>query len=131
MGMKYSDRISGRFWLFFSLVVLKESYHLGLGTLHSPQVGFHRFMASLALGVFSIMLLLCTFGKKQKGETLIFNLQRVPKVLYILIALLAYSLLLDKVGYLQFYLNPEEQEKQIQLEYKTFRETMTKAGLLK
>lgn len=102
--MQRGDRISGAFWLIFSLVIIIESYKLGLGTLDAPQAGFLPFAASLILGALSFILLINTIGPKskisEKGEDLKFNRQKLPKILYVVISLFAYVVLLNTLGFI-------------------------------
>ena len=60
------DRISGFFWFILSVIIAVESYRLELGTLHSPKAGFLPFLASLALGILSLVLLLSATLGRQK-----------------------------------------------------------------
>jgi hypothetical protein len=101
--MERGDRISGSFWLIFSLVVAIESYRLGLGTLSSPLTGFLPFVASVALGILSLTLLISNkLGQKplEKGEDITFNRQSFPKVAYVAISLFAYGILLAPLGFI-------------------------------
>jgi len=99
-----ADRISGTIWLLFSLVVIEESYRLGLGALRAPEAGFLPFVAGMTLGILSFLLLLSTGGLKQrrtgKVEGLSFNRQRLPKVFYIMTSLFVYALLLPTLGFI-------------------------------
>ena len=99
-----TDRISGAFWLLFSLLVIEESYRLGLGSLHAPDAGFLPFVAALTLGILSLLLLLSTLGEKQRrqgrAEDLSFNRPRLPKVFYIVTSLFVYGLLLSTLGFI-------------------------------
>lgn len=97
-----TDRISGFFWLIFSVVIAIESYRLEIGTLLSPKAGFLPFGASLALGILSLVLLL-SVSKRQKAQGeggLEFNKQRLNKVVFVLISLFAYALLLNTLGFI-------------------------------
>lgn len=101
--MAKGDRISGIFWLVFSLVMAMESYHLGVGNLHSPQAGFLPFVASITLGILSFFLLLSIKSKKPKfrGETedITFNRPLLSKVIYVIISLFLYAIFLDALGF--------------------------------
>jgi len=55
-----ADRISGFFWFIFSVIIAAQSYYLEVGNLHSPKAGFLPFLASSALGILSLILLLST-----------------------------------------------------------------------
>lgn len=98
-----TDRISGFFWFILSVIIAVESYRLELGTLHSPKAGFLPFLASLALGIFSLVLLLsATLGRQKikKDEGLEFNKKRLHKALFALISLFAFALLLNTFGFI-------------------------------
>lgn len=99
--MKTYDRATGLFWLILSFAVFLESLHLGIGTLRNPGLGFMAFGASLLLGLLSTILLLQTFFRKESGKTTPpFAGKLWRKVLYVLIALLAYANLMGVGGYL-------------------------------
>lgn len=102
--MKKVDLISSTFWLVFSLVVVRESYLLGIGTLRSPQAGFLPFVASIALGTLSLIHLIFTLRLKTKTsentEDLVFNRLTWPKVLYVAISLFIYAILLNTLGFI-------------------------------
>ncbi len=101
--MKRGDRIGGAFWLIFSLVVAIESYHLGLGKLSSPRTGFLPFVASIALGILSLALLISNeLGQKsfKKEVDITFNKLSLPKVAYVVISLFVYGILLTPLGFI-------------------------------
>ncbi len=101
--MAKGDRISGIFWLVFSLVIAVESYHLGVGNLHSPQAGFLPFVASITLGILSFLLLLSIKSKKpqfrEEIADITFNRPLVLKVIYVIISLFLYAIFLDALGF--------------------------------
>jgi putative tricarboxylic transport membrane protein len=101
--VKKSDLVSSSFWLVFSSLGTLESYRLGLGDFRSPGPGFLPFVASLVLGVLSLLVLLQTIYRKEEEE----ELAKTPsdwgsweKVIYTLAALLLYVFLLEKLGFL-------------------------------
>jgi putative tricarboxylic transport membrane protein len=104
--MVRGDKISGIFWLFFSLMVAVESYRLGVGNLHSPQAGFLPFVASAILAILSFILLLSTKAKKmptgtgREVEDISFNWNLIPKVLYVAISLFLYAIFLNALGFI-------------------------------
>lgn len=102
--MAKSDRMSGIFWLFFSLVIANESYHLGVGKLHSPQAGFLPFVASIILGILSFILLLSTKNRKrqlgEEIEEITFHRHLMPKVFYVIVSLFLYAIFLNALGFL-------------------------------
>jgi len=101
--VKHSDRASAIFWFVLSLIMVEESYRLELGTLHFPKAGLLPFMASLALGILSLILIISTVSRGQKdiGKDTGFELnrQRLPKLLYVLASLFAYAILLNILGF--------------------------------
>jgi len=101
--MGKSDRLSGIFWFFLSLVTAVESYRIGVGNLHSPQAGFLPFVSSIILGILSLILLFSTEGRRQQFseeiEDIAFNMHRVPKVLYVIISLFLYAIFLNVLGF--------------------------------
>ena len=66
--MGRADRISGIFWLCFAVLLIIQSYHLGLGTLHKPGPGFLFFWVNIVLGIMSLVVLIRAWvGKKGEG----------------------------------------------------------------
>ena len=63
--MKTLDSASSFFWLLVSLVTLRESYRLGIGSVHNPGTGFLSFWAAAILGILSLVLLLMALLKKE------------------------------------------------------------------
>jgi putative tricarboxylic transport membrane protein len=99
--MKRLDLISGAFWLFFSVLAAIESYRLHLGSLHRPGSGFLPFGAACVLGLLSLINLLEVLqaGKETEGEAWE-NPKGWPKMVFVLIALLGYALVLEKIGFM-------------------------------
>ena len=98
-----ADRISGFFWFIFSVIIAVQSYYLELGNLHSPKAGFLPFLASSALGILSLVLLLSTaMGRRRikKDQKIEFNKERLHKALYALISLFVFALLLNTLGFI-------------------------------
>ncbi len=101
--MEKGNRLSGIFWLFLSFVIAEESYRLGVGNLHSPQAGFLPFVASIVLGVLSLLLVLSTRrrGPREAGEMedVTFNKRLLLKVVWVILALFLYAIFLDALGF--------------------------------
>ena len=99
--MKKMDRISGVFWLLLSVVMCIESYRVGLGSLRKPGPGFLFFGAGVFLGLMSFMVLLRTIHIKKTGELeqSVFGQANIVKVALVLIALFAYALLMEPLGF--------------------------------
>ena len=85
---------SGLFFLGVSLLMLYESVRVELGTFTEPGPGFLPFCVGLALGAFSLVLVVR--GTRIKEKTKPHSL----KVILALAALFAYSLVLNTLGFL-------------------------------
>jgi hypothetical protein len=95
------DRWTSLFWLFLSLYVCVESLRLGIGTLHKPNIGFFAFCAAGMLGVLSLILFLQTFQKDNKTRSgSLFSGMLWRRALVVVIALIVYSMLMSRAGYL-------------------------------
>ncbi len=84
---------SGLFFLGLSLFVLWQSLRLELGTLKQPGPGFLSFCAGVILSVLSLILIHRGWGVRESRKHL------PPRVILALVCLFAYSLVLDKVGF--------------------------------
>lgn len=100
--MSFRDLWSGIFWLAISTCVCLISIPISIGTLHSPGPGFLPFWSGVALGIFSIALIITSI-LKEKVEEKISNLWKGMdwhKVIWVLAALFIYAILLPSLGYL-------------------------------
>jgi len=97
-----ADRVSGIFWLCFSVLVIIQSYHLGLGTLHKPGPGFLFFWVNIVLAIMSLVVLIRAWvSKKEEGpQPSIFGTQNVSKIIFVLVSLFLYALLMEIVGFI-------------------------------
>ena len=101
--MKKSDLVSSSFWLTFSFLVAGESYRLGLGNFRGPGPGFLPFVASLVLGVLSLLLMVQAIhrkGEEKEVQEAWSQRGNWEKIVYTLAALLLYLFLLEKLGFL-------------------------------
>ena len=100
--MGRADRISGIVWLCFAVLVIIESNHLGLGTLHKPGPGFLFFWVNIVLVIMSLIVLIRAWaGKKEAGpQPAIFGGQNVSKIVFVLISLFLYAILMEPVGFI-------------------------------
>ncbi len=100
--MGRADRISGSFWLIFSVIVCIESYGMGLGTLYRPGPGFLFFWTGIFLGIMSLLVLLKAGSSKTEGDSkrAIFGHVNLKKILVVLISVFLYTLLLEKIGFI-------------------------------
>jgi putative tricarboxylic transport membrane protein len=102
--MGKSDRISGSFWLLFSLFISYESYRLGLGTLHQPGPGFLFFWTGLIVASLAFFIILMSLRQPSPHEAKeqAFKRSNVRKVLLVLISLFAYALFMEWLGFFSF-----------------------------
>jgi hypothetical protein len=100
--MGKADRISGFFWLIFSLFVSYESYKLGLGTLYKPGPGFLFFWIGIVIGILSVAVVVRSFRnrKPDHGREIAFKKSNLTKVLLVLISLFLYSFFMERLGFL-------------------------------
>jgi putative tricarboxylic transport membrane protein len=96
------ERISGIFWLVFAVVVIIESYRLGLGTLHQPGPGFLFFWAAILLGIMALVILFRTGVNQKSAGSKIFRSSQLNlgKVVLVLASLFLYALLMDTLGFI-------------------------------
>ncbi len=93
--------LSGTGWLCLAAFVFAASLNLGIGTLRSPGPGFIPFCGSVSLVFLSFVLVVS--GMLKKGQPPLASLWKdVPlgHVAAVAAALVAYSLLLTKLGYI-------------------------------
>jgi len=97
-----ADRVSGFFWLLFSVFVSYGSYKLGLGTLHQPGPGFLFFWTGIVTAILSLIVVLMSLKKPSLEETQepIFGKGHVTKIVLVLISLFLYALLMEWLGFL-------------------------------
>lgn len=98
------DQISSIFWLSFGLAVIYGSNRLGLGTLTHPGPGFLPFWSGVILcGLSALVFFQDTLPHRGRGgETLghVWAGLNWPKPIYLMIALLAYTLIFTHLGFL-------------------------------
>ena len=98
-------RTSADFWsslvlLLLSGAVINEAFNLELGTPRNPGSGFMVFGAAAALGLFALrQFIACVFSpaspKDAAGAPIHWE-----RIVSVILAVLAYILLLERVGYL-------------------------------
>jgi putative tricarboxylic transport membrane protein len=98
------DQISSLFWFLVGMAVTFWSYRLGLGTLTNPGPGFLPFWCALILSGLSCLVfvhrrLARTEGEARKIRHLWRGIGWVRGI-YVVAALLAYTLLFTTLGYL-------------------------------
>jgi putative tricarboxylic transport membrane protein len=96
------DRMSGIFWFIFAVIVIIESYRLGLGTLRRPGPGFLFFWAGIFLATMSLVISLKAWaGRKREGAPeSIFGGKNVSKIVLVLASVFLYAFFLERLGFL-------------------------------
>ena len=99
--MRRMDIISGVFWVCLSVLAVIESSKLGLGSWQRPGSGFLPFGAASILGLLSIVNLVSALrsGKEIEGEGWA-NSKGWPRMVFVLVVLLVYTLVLEKIGFM-------------------------------
>jgi len=93
------DRLTGFVFLILSLGICLESVRLSLGILHRPGPGFVSFIAGVAMGVLSLVLMIRNIS--QEGTRTLWTPEANKKGVGTIIGLLlGYALLLDLLGFL-------------------------------
>jgi hypothetical protein len=100
--MAKADRISGIFWLLFSILVSTESYRLGLGSLRKPGPGFFFFWTGMFLGLLSLIVILRSSGTRKPPEDqgAFSGKVNLAKIILVLVGLFLYALLMETLGFL-------------------------------
>lgn len=100
--MKRTDQWSGLVLLIISALICWGSILLPYGSIHNPGPGFLPFWLGIILGLMAIGLILNSTRQKE-GAKMIRDLLsekiRWGKVLYVLIALVAYGYLMELLGF--------------------------------
>jgi len=98
-----NEQLASGVWLIIGAVVAVASVRLDLGSLAAPDTGFMPFLAGLAMCLFaSIGLIHGTMGLRRGvgWKTVIGKDVQWRKTLLVLTSLLAYTLLLTRLGFL-------------------------------
>lgn len=100
--MGRADRISGAFWLCFSILVSIKSYDLGLGTLRKPGPGFLFFWTSIFLGIMSLVILKRAWsrGQIEPSKQTIYEKKNVLKIVLVLLSVFLYAIFMETVGFI-------------------------------
>jgi hypothetical protein len=97
--MKGLDQKSSLFWMAFSLIVVKLSLDLGVGTLARPGSGFLPGLAAACMFVLASVVFISSLGARKKSRLFMVP-GGVLRVLCILFALISYALVLERIGFL-------------------------------
>ncbi len=94
------DRISSFFWIGVALLICIESIRIGPGSFLNPGPGFLPLGSGLLIGIFGVIILILTFKRPDKGKEVLWEPGvRVGKVISTVISILAYSFLIDYLGF--------------------------------
>ena len=99
--MKRNDQMSSVVWLSFAIYVCIESIRLPLGSWRDPGPGLMPLIAGTILGALSFSLYLKTRSRiSDDVQGSWYPRERWQKLIFILVALLAYAIFLEILGFL-------------------------------
>jgi len=101
--MARSDRIFSFIWIALGVFQCAESCSLGLGSFMEPGTGFMPFVMGLVMTALAIALFLESYFEMKNKPLLKVSLWSDvywKRVVYIAVIMLAYAILLPKLGYL-------------------------------
>jgi putative tricarboxylic transport membrane protein len=101
--VEQQDRIISLIWIAIGGVLCFEAWSLGLGKISEPQTGFMPFVVGLAIIVLSAFLLIESSVAIKKGrakKVSVWSNVNWKRIAYMVFLLMAYSLLLNKLGFL-------------------------------
>jgi hypothetical protein len=100
--MKKYDRTSSLVWLVFAVYICVESSRLSFGSFHNPGPGFLPLLIGLILGILSFIVFLLA-SLSRETETIDqpwYPKERWKKLIWVLVALFAYAICLETLGFL-------------------------------
>jgi putative tricarboxylic transport membrane protein len=100
--MKRYDQMSSLVWLAFAIYICIESSRLSFGSFHNPGPGFLPLLIGLILGILSLLVFLLSRLSKEteKIDQPWYPKERWKKLIWVLIALFAYAVCLEILGFL-------------------------------
>jgi len=104
-GFKKGDIIPAIIWIIIGLTVMMVSHGMSLGTLQTPGSGLFPFLLGSLLLIISLSIFINSLNVTKKisvgtGDTGIWSGIEYKNVLIIVVSLVAYALLLVKLGFL-------------------------------
>jgi|GEM_PF-81133 len=97
------ESLSSLIWLFFGVLICLGSIRLSLGDFRNPGPGFLPFITGAILAGLSLVVFLQSRRTTEAGEApkpFLSDKKRATKAILTLVALLAYSIGLDYLGFL-------------------------------
>jgi putative tricarboxylic transport membrane protein len=91
------QRLYGVVVFLIGAAILWQGRHLGMGSLRGPGSGF--FPNVVAIGLMVLSLVLIIRGSKEE-EGISFSARAALRILFVFLALIAYSFTLDYLGFL-------------------------------
>jgi len=103
--LKKNDYLPGLLWLLLGAAVMAVSYRMSLGTLHTPGPGLMPFLLGSLLILVSLPIFVGSLLRLKQGpgtarEAGIWTGVEFKNVLVILISMIGYALLLERLGFL-------------------------------
>ena len=100
--MRRAEQVISGLWLLFALWVCVGSLRLEMGTFSDPGPGFLPFWTGALLGVFAVAHFLNVTLRSFERETSVLPWTDVrwQKAVWVVLALLAYALLLSVLGFI-------------------------------
>jgi putative tricarboxylic transport membrane protein len=103
--VKKTDAIPAFLWLMIGATVMIVSYQMSLGTLHTPGPGLMPFLLGSLLCIVSLPIFMGSLLRRTKtagapGAPGIWQEVEPKNVLILLISMIGYALLLEKLGFL-------------------------------
>ena len=99
--MKRNDQISSLIWFFFAVYICIESIRLPLGSWRDPGPGFLPLLVGLILASLSIICFMqARLAESTEQKASWYSRERWKNLIWVLLALLAYALVLDPLGFL-------------------------------
>ncbi len=99
--MKRYDEISSLIWFLFAIYICVESIRLPLGSWRDPGPGFLPLLVGLFLAGLSIICFMqARMGESTEQKASWYSRERWKNLIWVLLALFAYALVLDYLGFL-------------------------------
>lgn len=100
--MRSLDRVSGTILLILSILICLGSIRYGFGSLNNPGPGFFPFVLGMVVGLLSLLIVVKPKYEKHQAngsQKLWPGAGGLTRIFCILLALVSYGILLEKLGY--------------------------------